>query len=124
MRPLLEEFPTDHSPESLIELLQGEPGLLLLRTGRFDSPAARFSFVTARPFLVFRSFASRCESQSFGWPWNTEPFSPQASTHSAGNEFPATASLVDTQFGDPWRLLEQWMARFELLEQADLPFPL
>src|SRR5215469_10700791 len=113
MRPLLQEFRTDHTPESLTELLQGEPGLLLLRTGCFDSPAARFSFVTARPFLVFRSFASRCESRTFDWPWNSEHFRPRASTHEAGNELPATAPLVDTQFGDPWRLLEQWMARFE-----------
>src|SRR5215469_3097438 len=102
MRPLLQEFPTDHSPESLTELLQGEPGLLLLRTGCFDSPTARFSFVTARPFLVFRSYASRCESRTFVWPRNTEHFSPHASTHSAGKEFPATESVVDTQFGDPW----------------------
>jgi para-aminobenzoate synthetase component 1 len=120
MRHLLEEFPTNHTPESLLEQLQGEPGLLLLRTGCFDSPAARFSFVTARPFLVFRSFASRCESQTFGWPSNTEPFSPQV----AGEAFSASLTCVETQFGDPWRLLEQWMARFELLEQVDLPFPL
>jgi hypothetical protein len=27
----------------------------------FDSPQARYSFVTARPFLTFRSFGSRCK---------------------------------------------------------------
>ena len=61
MRPLIQEIPTAHTPESLAEQLRGLPGMVLLRSGTFDSPQARYSFVTARPFLTFRSFGSRCE---------------------------------------------------------------
>src|SRR2546425_12218650 len=97
-RPLIEEICSAHTPESLVEQLGSEPGVVLLRTGSFDSPQARYSFVTARPFLTFRSFGSRCEmcSQKGG----------------------------DLQFGNPWRLMDSLMARYELLEELDLPFPL
>ena len=61
MRPLIQEIPTAHTPESLAEQLRGESGVVLLRTSSFDSPQARYSFVTAKPFLTFRSFGSRCE---------------------------------------------------------------
>ena len=61
MRPLLQVIPTAHTPESLVENLRGEAGIILLRTAQFDLPSARYSFVTARPFLTFRSFGSRCE---------------------------------------------------------------
>jgi para-aminobenzoate synthetase component 1 len=98
MRPLVHEISTAHTPESLVEQLQGERGLVLLRSGLFDSPQARYSFVTARPFLTFRSFGSRCE---LGAPGQTQ-----------------------VQFGNPWRVLDSWMARYELLEDLDLPFPL
>jgi para-aminobenzoate synthetase component 1 len=101
MCPLIQEIPTAHTPELLVEQLAGVPGLVLLRTGQFDSPAARYSFVTARPFLTFRSFGSRCE---------VSPQTPDASPQ--------------TQFGDPWRLLAALMARCELLDEIDLPFPL
>ena len=61
MRPLLKETPTAHTPESLVEQLRGERGVVLLRSALFDSPQARYSFVATRPFLTFRSFGSRCE---------------------------------------------------------------
>ena len=61
MRPLITEAGTAHTPESLVEQLRGGPGVVLLRTSAFESPAARYSFVTARPFLTFRSLGSRCE---------------------------------------------------------------
>ena len=96
MRPIVEEIATAHSPESLVERLSGEPGIVLLRSSLFDSPQARYSFVAARPFLTFRSFGSRCEIS------NSEGI----------------------QYGNPWRLLDSLMARFELLEEVDLPFPL
>ena len=66
MRPLLQVIPTAHTPESLVETLCDETGVALLRTGQFDSPSARYSFVTANPFLVFKSFGSRCEVFSVG----------------------------------------------------------
>jgi para-aminobenzoate synthetase component I len=101
MRPLLQEIPTAHTPESLVETLRGEAGVVLLRTGQFDLPSARYSFVTARPFLTFRSFGSRCEIFSQ---------TPDA--------------RCQTQFGNPWQLLDALMARCELLDEIDSPFPL
>ena len=78
-----------------------ENGIVLLRTAPFDSPSSRYSFVAARPFLAFRSFGSRCEVL------------PQASR-----------LTPHVQFGNPWHLLDALMARFELLDEIDLPFPL
>ena len=101
MRPLIQEIQTAHTPESLVENLRGEGGIVLLRTAQFDSPSSRYSFVTASPFLTFRSFGSRCEIQ-----------------HPASN----TQPLV--QFGNPWHILDALMSRFELLDEIDLPFPL
>ncbi|MEY4917341.1 MAG: aminodeoxychorismate synthase component 1 [Verrucomicrobiota bacterium] len=102
MRPLIQEIQTAHTPESLVENLRGKNGLVLLRTSQFDSPAARYSFVTANPFLTFRSFGSRCEIS------NAQRPTPNA----------------QVQFGNPWHLLDALMARFELLDEIDLPFPL
>src|SRR5690348_6849265 len=101
MRPLITEIQTSHTPESLAENLRGESGLVLLRTSSFDSPAARYSFVTAKPFLTFRSSGSRCEI-----------------THHSS---PVT---YHSQFGNPWHVLDSLMSRCELLEELDLPFPL
>ena len=98
MRPLLHEVQTAHSPESLVGRLRGEAGVVLLRSALFDSPQARYSFVAARPFLTLRAAASRCEV-------------------SAGGE-------TRVQFGDPWHVLDALMARYELLDEVDLPFPL
>src|SRR5579859_4234520 len=98
MRPLIHEIATQHSPESLVERLQGEPGVVLLRSALFDSPQARCSFVAARPFLTLRSFGSRCELSSPGHH--------------------------QLQFGNPWSVLDALMARYELLDEVDLPFPL
>jgi para-aminobenzoate synthetase component 1 len=98
MKTLLQECATSHTPESLAEQLRGLPGLVLLRTGLFNDPLARYSFVSAAPFLTFRSFGSRCETSSAG-----------------------TARL---QFGNPWHVLDALLARYEVLDQADLPFPL
>jgi para-aminobenzoate synthetase component I len=111
MRPLIQEIPTAHTPESLVEQLCGAPpsalrpsrsDIVLLRTSSFDSPSARYSFVAANPFLTFRSSGSRCE---ITWP-QTPDARPQ------------------TQFGDPWHLLDGLMAQFEILDEIDLPFPL
>jgi para-aminobenzoate synthetase component I len=103
MRPFIQEFATAHTPESLLERVQGD-GAVLLRTGSFDSPQSRYSFVAARPFLTTRSFGSRCE------------FSHSASSTVEAGKY--------TQFGNPWKILEGLMARYELLDEPDLPFPL
>ncbi len=96
MRPILQRIQTQHTPESLVESLRGERGIVLLRSGSFDFPQARYSFVTARPFLTFRSFGSRCELDA---------------PHQA-------------LFGNPWQVLDSLMSRYELLDEIDLPFPL
>jgi para-aminobenzoate synthetase component 1 len=101
MHPLIREISTAHTPESLVDRLRDERGVVLLRTSSFDSPSARYSFVAARPFLTFRSFGSRCE------------ITPQASR-----------LAPQVQFGNPWHLLDSLMARYELLDEIDLPFPL
>jgi para-aminobenzoate synthetase component 1 len=103
MRPLIQEIETGHTPESLVENLRAENGIILLRTSQFDSSAARYSFVAANPFLTFRSFGSRCEIV----------FKLQPSNFN-----------LQTQFGNPWHLLDALMSRFELLDEIDSPFPL
>ncbi len=103
MRPLIQEIVTAHTPESLVENLQSEAGIVLLRTSQFDTPAARYSLVTANPFLTFRSFGSRCEM--------------------IPNIQPSTFNL-QPQYGNPWHLLDALMARYELLDEIDSPFPL
>jgi para-aminobenzoate synthetase component 1 len=100
MRPLLQETETLHTPESLANRLDGAPGVVVLRSSGADSPQARYSFVTAQPFLEFRSFGSRCEI------------------------FDPAAAEPRSQFGNPWRLLDALMSRYELLDELDLPFPL
>lgn len=99
MRTVVEPTTTWHSPESLAAALRGEPGLVLLRTGSFDVPSARYSIVACRPELTFRSWGSACEIRS------------------------ADGSR-STQFGDPWRHLAVLLAPFELPDEADVPFPL
>jgi para-aminobenzoate synthetase component I len=98
MRPFIQEITTAHTPESLLERVQGR-GAVLLRTGSLELPQARYSFVAARPFLVMHSFGSRCEF----------------STDQAANY---------TQFGNPWKILEGLMSRYELPDEPDAPFPL
>jgi para-aminobenzoate synthetase component 1 len=102
MHPLIQKIPTAHTPESLVEELRGWSGIILLRSSSFDSEQARYSFVVANPFLTFRSFGSRCEIARS----RTPDARPQ------------------TQFGNPWQVLDALMARFELLDEIDLPFPL
>jgi len=98
MRALIQEIAGTASPEALVEQLRGEPGIVLLRSQLFDSPQARYSFVAANPFLTFRSFGSRCELRS--------------------------AVRSQLLFGNPWHVLEDLMARYEVLDDVDFPFPL
>jgi para-aminobenzoate synthetase component 1 len=98
MAPLLEQCDTVHTPESLVEALGAESGTILLRSDPNDGARARFSFVAARPFLTFRAYGSRCETESGG--------------------------ERQTQFGNPWHLLEPLLARYELVDGVDLPFPM
>jgi para-aminobenzoate synthetase component 1 len=125
MRPLIQEIITTHTPESLVEQLAGERGIVLLRSAGFDSPQARYSFVATRPFLTFRSFGSRCEIEA----------PPDASVERSTEFIPLPApgcevkrtevrAPIQTQFGNPWHVLDALMSRYELLDEIDLPFPL
>ncbi|MBI5385266.1 MAG: aminodeoxychorismate synthase component I [Verrucomicrobia bacterium] len=98
MRVQITEVAAPGSPESLVERLGGEAGVVLLRSGQFDPFQGRYSFVTARPFLTLRADGSRCELHD--------------------------GHTSRWHFGDPWRVLDSLMGRFELLDEADLPFPL
>jgi para-aminobenzoate synthetase component 1 len=111
MRPLIQEIATAHTPESLVDCLREEPGVVLLRTTAFDSAQARYSLVTARPFLTFRSFGSRCEIALPG----SQPSIPETREQGLSPQL---------QFGNPWRILEALLARCEVLDEIDLPFPL
>ena len=117
MRPLIHEIQTAHTPESLVEQLHGEPGVVLLRSALFDSPQARYSFVAARPFLTFRSFGSRCEISHL----TAADVNPRV--NNPGDLPPAHVGSY-VQFGNPWQLLDALLARCELLDEIDLPFPL
>ncbi|MFM2295834.1 MAG: aminodeoxychorismate synthase component 1 [Verrucomicrobiota bacterium] len=97
MRPFIHEIQTAHTPESLVENLRAESGVMLLRSLRLDASSSRYSFVVARPFLTFRAHGSRCET---------------------------IFANSQTTFGNPWHTLDALMARYELLDEADLPFPL
>jgi para-aminobenzoate synthetase component 1 len=102
MRPLIQEVATAHTPESLVEQLHGESGVVLLRSSSFDAEQARYSFVTVNPFLTFRSFGSRCVVEK-----------PEIENRRS-----------EIHFGNPWHLLDALMARYELLDEIDSPFPL
>src|SRR5438477_5121147 len=127
MRPLIHEIVSSHSPESLVEQLQGEPGVVLLRSALFDSPQSRYSFVAARPFLTFRSFGPHCETEFAGGkplPRSAEHRSSRTLTKTRGAILRAPNTVWQVQFGNPWHLLDGLMARYELLDEVDLPFPL
>lgn len=98
MRALVEPVETAHTPESLVESLGRGRGTVLLRSGSFASAGARFSCVAADPFGTFEARGA-------------------AGEYCLGPERRAW-------FGNPWRVLERLAARFELPDEADVPFPL
>lgn len=98
MRALVQETARAYSPERLVERFGQEQGIVLLRSSLPGMDQARYSFVAARPFLSFRSAASCCELRRPG--------------------------RVDLRFGEPWRVLEELLSRYELHDEIDLPFPL
>src|SRR5256884_7920284 len=127
MRPLIHEIVSSHSPESLVEQLPGGPGVVLLRSALSDSPQSRYSFVAARPFLTFRSFGPRCETEFAGgkpMPRSAEHRSSRTLTKTRGAILRAPNTVLQVQFGNPWHLLDSLMARYELLDEVDFPFPL
>jgi len=102
MRPIIEEIQTSLAPEGVAEIIGPRAGLVLLRSGYFQSQnqphPARYSFVVARPFLIFQS---------------------SGSTSSV-----TTGGQTAESYGNPWHALDEIMARYELLDEVDYPFPL
>ena len=98
MTPLIQEVPTRHTPASLTRALLAEPGLVLLESALSETRQGRYSLLTARPFLAFAAYGSRCEI----------------------HEGRARQPL----FGNPWQILDSLMLRYEVLDQVDFPFPL
>ena len=95
---LIERIHATCGPESLVELLRGLPGVILLRGGLVESAEARYSWIGARPFLDLRCFGERCELRSPG--------------------------RQEVQFGNPWQIIAKLIARYELPENAGCAFPL
>ncbi|HZR21173.1 MAG TPA: aminodeoxychorismate synthase component I [Verrucomicrobiae bacterium] len=98
MRCLTQRFERWDQPEAVFERLGSEPGLMLLSSSLSHTELSRYSFIVARPFLTFRSAGPRCE---LSWPGG-----------------------ADIHFGNPWRVLESLLARYELKDEFDLPLPL
>ena len=98
LSPIVEEVGGSGSPEAVVAQLGPARGVVLLRSNYFESSQARYSFVVARPFLVFSSSGARCSIQT-----------------RAGSQ---------ESYGNPWHLLDEVMARYELLDEVDHPFPL
>lgn len=98
MNLLIEELGPQITPERLAEAVLSRPGVVLLRTALFAGAANRYSFLAADPFLVLTSSGYRCEISS--------------------------VQGTQVHFGNPWSLLERLLARYELNDERDWPFPL
>jgi para-aminobenzoate synthetase component 1 len=98
MRPWIEPVPWNQGPQALGARLAAFPGTVVLESARLIPQRARYSMVAADPFLTFRSSGARCSID--------------------------TAEGTQVLFGNPWRILDSLLARCELLEEIDFPFPL
>jgi para-aminobenzoate synthetase component I len=98
VKPIIEEVAWNEAPEWFVPRLAGERGIGLLRSGMLGEGQGRYSLLVANPFYQFRSTRSRIELTGNG------------ETH--------------VLFGNPWEVLDRLMARYELLDEIDLPFPL
>lgn len=120
VRLVVEQVASRHSALTLAAQLAGRPGLVLLHSGGPGGPQARYSFVAAHPFLTFRSIGSRCEIRpARGAEACRSPF-----TGTANGPTVPTGPGGCIQFGNPWRVLEALLGRYELPDEPDLPFPL
>jgi para-aminobenzoate synthetase component 1 len=96
--PVVEEVSGAWTPEGVVASIGAKRGVQLLRSNYFEMPQARYSYVVADPFLTFSSSGARCRIE--------------------------TEEGVRESFGNPWHLLDEVMARYELLDEVDHPFPL
>lgn len=98
MRTIIHKVRTWRCPDAVSEQLETESGLVLLKTGTLDFPSARYSFLTARPFLTLRVLDERCEIRT------------------------GTETVV--KHTNPWNLMESLLGRFQLPEEDDYAIPL
>jgi para-aminobenzoate synthetase component 1 len=99
MQSIVQPARVNVAPEAVVEALGADrAGAVLLRSASFDTVPARYSLLALRPFLRMKVAGARCAFSAGGRRWN--------------------------QFGNPWRLLEELMARYEVLDAVDVPFPL
>ncbi len=99
MPPLLHEFDAQINPERLCGMLRPADQPVLLNSGGSISATSRYSLLAAFPMLAFTSQGARCE-------WLGE-----------------SGEVQSVQFGNPWQLLSAQLARYELVDEPDLPFP-
>src|ERR1043166_1230712 len=98
MQPLFVQVQSELTPGEALQGLVAADRPILLESRGESSAFSRYSFLVARPFLIFRSFGARCELRD----------------HKGAEEL----------FGNPWHVLDSLMARYELLDHCDFPFPL
>lgn len=108
MRTVIRQASHLATPEALVEHLQAEPGVALLRSALFDPVHGRFSFVAARPFLTFRSFGARCEI---------------CETRLDQDCARLTGQTCRVEYGNTWELLDSLSRRFEVPEADSLGAP-
>lgn len=94
---LVQDVGGELDPWEIAQGMSDVPGVVLLESQQRRATYSRYSLITANPFLGFRSFGSRCEISSAG-----------------------ATSVV---FGNPWQVLANLLARYELPDQMDVPFP-
>lgn len=96
MLPLVKELQNSPKIEQ-IAAGQAVPGTVFLNSALPHPELARYSILAVEPFLTFSSQGSICRIRD--------------------------AKGEDTLFGNPWRILDDLLPRFELLEDTGFPFP-
>ncbi len=97
MRTRARKVQTEHTPQTLAGRVRRHGGLALLETCPGEGAGGRYSFLAVAPFLAFRSTGARCEIQ--------------------------TGDAGQLLFGNPWRVMDALLARYDLPAEADVPFP-
>ncbi len=95
---MIRRVATVHTPETLVGLIPSGARAVLLRSQSGTSQKGRYSLVTGWPFLSFRSWGAQCRLECEG--------------------------RRIQQYGDPWLSLATLVARYEMGDSVDVPFPL
>ena len=88
---------TGHTARSLAGQVRPCGGLALLESSLRTPGGGRYSLVAAAPQLTLRSVGARCEL--------------------------FTGDRLRVQFGNPWRILDELLRRYDLPAEQDLPLP-